>query len=102
MINNIINQVVENSKNMIDELSIKLLRRVGVPISVNPTNFELIMVYNDLQKLGLRLKMDKNYENKDMLAVYKIGDLRDELLYGYIFDTRVEENKISIIVIPVE
>lgn len=102
ILENIMSQVAENGRKFIDELSIKLLKRAGISISENMSNFELIMVYNDLQKRGLRLKMSKNYDNKDMLAIYKIGDLHDDLLFGYIFETKVEENKISIVAVPVE
>jgi hypothetical protein len=100
MFEELMSKVTEEKNKLIDQVTRDLIAKARIDLTENPTSFDYLMVQDELRKKRFRLVFERD-GGKDRICLYKIGDLNDDLMYGYYIDCKVENRKVSIEADPV-
>lgn len=101
MFENIMAKFIEERNRLVDYCTQKLIERAGLVVPINPTNFELLVLMDDLKRKDYKIKIDCGYNSRDSIYLIKIGDLEESLIAGYKFNVLTYDKKVSIVATPI-
>jgi hypothetical protein len=101
MFEKLMERVIDERNSLIDKCTKKLVAYAGCSLSENASEFEYLMLQDDLKNKGFKIKFDRGYNSIDKIYLVRLCDMYEELVVGYELDVRTEENKVSIVSIPI-
>lgn len=102
MLNKIMDKFIEERAKFMNNLTIELLNKVGLKVDSTYSNFDMVVVMNELKDMGYRLHIKDGINQTAILGLWKIGDLHEDLVYGYSIEVRLTDNEVKIIAMPIE
>jgi mRNA-degrading endonuclease RelE of RelBE toxin-antitoxin system len=100
MFEELMSKVTEEKNKLIDQVTRELIAKARIDLPENPSSFDYFMVQDELRKKQYRLVYEYD-GGKDRICLYKIGQLNDDLMYGYYIDVRVKDKTVSIVADPI-
>lgn len=101
MFEQLIKQVVVERDILMDKCTKKLIEYVGISVPDNPSNFEIIMLLDDMKRNDYKIKHE--FTNSiDKILLVRNCDFYEEIVTGFEILIKVEDLKVSIVAEPIK